>query len=515
MDKDLPLHLQEIIFSSSEQGVSRQIGQLVKEKKLRKLLPRVYTPNFNESPKTLVRRNLFAIIGHLYPGIVLSHRSALEFKPTGTGDIFLTYGYKRKSKIPGITLNIMEGPYSIEGDNTLTPGLYVSQQARAFLENFQESRKPGPESKTLTIPELEERLEQIARVKGEEGLNELRDKARNMADELEMTKEFAKMNKLISALLSTGHANILSSPVAIARTFGHPYDPARVSLFEKLFIELQQYEFPLLPEENSSTFTFRNFAFFEAYFSNYIEGTEFEIDEAKKIIQTETPLPSRDDDSHDILGTYKLLSNFDEMSITPQTTEQLLHILQYRHKILLSARLSKKPGEFKDTNNRAGETFFVDQNLVRGTLIKGFDFYRNLNDPFAKAAYMMFMISEVHPFLDGNGRLARVMMNAELVKARQTRIIIPTVYREDYMGALRKLTRQQRPSAYIRMLSRAQQFSATITGANMDEMQYQLEKANAFLEPEEGKLAFSPLLQKHEGPGSNEEDEERSRGVGR
>jgi len=107
------------------------------------------------------------------------------------------------------------------------------------------------------------------------------------------------------------------------------------------------------------------------------------------------------------------------------------------------------------------------------------------------------------------------MMNAELVKARQTRIIIPTVYREDYMGALRKLTRQQRPSAYIRMLSRAQQFSATITGANMDEMQYQLEKANAFLEPEEGKLAFSPLLQKHEGPGSNEEDEERSKGVGR
>ena len=30
--------------------------------------------------------------------------------------------------------------------------------------------------------------------------------------------------------------------------------------------------------------------------------------------------------------------------------------------------------------------------------------------------FMMFMISEIHPFLDGNGRLARVMMNAELVK---------------------------------------------------------------------------------------------------
>jgi len=512
MDKNLPLHLQEIIFSSSNQAVSRQIGQLVKEGKLRKLLPRVYTPNFNETSEVLIKRNLFTIIGHLYHGVVLSHRSALEFKPTNTGDIFLTYGYKRKVRLPGVTLNIMEGPPNIVGDNPLTPGLYVSQQARALLENFQESRKPGPESKTLTIPELEDRLEQIARVKGEEGLNQLRDKAREIAGRIGMEKEFNKMNKLINALLATGPANLLSSPVAIARTIGHPYDLARVSLFEKLFVDLQQHEFPSLPEENVSTLSFRNFAFFEAYFSNYIEGTEFGIDEAKMIIQTGTPLLSRDEDSHDILGTYRLLSNQAEMYVTPQTPEQMLHILQYRHRILLSARLSMKPGQFKDKNNRAGDTFFVDQDLVRGTLIKGFDFYRNLNDPFARAAYVMFLISEVHPFLDGNGRLGRVMMNAELVKARQTRIIIPTVYREDYMGALRKLTRHQSPSAYIRMLSRAQQFSATINGINMDEMQFQLERANAFLEPEAGKLTFDPLQQQTDRSEKNGQDEERTSG---
>ena len=45
------------------------------------------------------------------------------------------------------------------------------------------------------------------------------------------------------------------------------------------------------------------------------------------------------------------------------------------------------------------------------------------------------MISEVHPFNDGNGRIARVMMNAELVRADQSRIIVPTVFREDYILA--------------------------------------------------------------------------------
>lgn len=34
--------------------------------------------------------------------------------------------------------------------------------------------------------------------------------------------------------------NRMTSPVAIARAFGHPYDPHRLSLFEKLFVELQQ-----------------------------------------------------------------------------------------------------------------------------------------------------------------------------------------------------------------------------------------------------------------------------------
>ncbi len=34
------------------------------------------------------------------------------------------------------------------------------------------------------------------------------------------------------------------------------------------------------------------------------------------------------------------------------------------------------------------------------------------------------------------------MMNAELVKAGQTRIMIHTVYRDDYLGALRRLTKQ-------------------------------------------------------------------------
>ena len=493
MENNIPIHLQEIIFATSDTALNRQLSKLEKEGQIKKIAPRIYSSNLNESEDTIIKRNIFSILGKLYPGAVLSHRSALEFKPTAANQIFVTYTYTKKIELPGITIRFMEGSPAIEGDNPFAGELFVAQQERAFLENMQTSRQVGPTSKTLTLPEIENKLEQIVQVKGEEGLNKFRDKAREIAEKLEMQSEFEKLNKLISALLTTKPSKILTSPIAVARALGNPYDKHRIELFEKLFIELQQQPYKDRKDINTETNAFRNFAFFEAYFSNYIEGTIFEIEEAKSIIQTETPIPNRDEDSHDILGTYKLVSNQKEMATTPSNPEELLNILQYRHQILLAARTSKKPGQFKDKNNRAGETHFVDHTLVRGTLIKGFDYYQALQEPFAKAAYIMFMISEIHPFLDGNGRIARVMMNAELVKANQTRIIIPTVYRDDYLGALRRLTRNDDPAVYIRMLQRAQEFSATLVATEMEALEKQLTKSNAFKEHDEAKLKIITL----------------------
>ncbi|HPE83418.1 MAG TPA: Fic family protein [Aequorivita sp.] len=482
MENILPIHLQEVIFSSSDKNLSKQISKLEKAGEIKKIAPRIYTSNLIDDPEVIITKNIFTILGNLYPNSVLSHRSAIEFKPTSAGHIFVTYTYTKKIKLPGITIRFMEGNGPIEGDSLFSGELFVSQQERAFLENLQVSRQPGPESKTLTLPEIEAKLEQIVRVNGEDGINKVRDNARVIAEKLGMQSEFAKLNRLISALLTTKPSKILSSPIARARAFGNPYDPARISLFETLFQYLKQEVFGDFPEINTDKTAFKNFAFFEAYFSNYIEGTIFELEEAKSIIKTETPIANRDEDSHDVLGTYRIVSNIKEMNKTPATQDELLKILQYRHHILLDARKSKKPGQFKDKNNRAGDTHFVDFNLVRGTLIKGFDYYRALNNPFSKAAYIMFMISEIHPFLDGNGIIARVMMNAELVKEKQTKIIIPTVYRDDYLGALKRLTRQKDPVVYVKMLQRAHEFSSTIKANDMNEAEIHLEACNAFKE---------------------------------
>lgn len=479
--------IQEIIFASSEKSESRRITGLLKEKQIRKIAPRLYTSNLKESPATIVKRNWYRILAHLFPQALLSHRSALEFKPTSKGHIFLTRSYPSNIKMPGLTVHFLKGFPKIEGDNPFFENLYASQEARAFLENLQETRKGSQEPKCLPVSELEERLEMIIRARGEQGLNSLRDKGREISAALGMMKEFKKLNQLISDLLATGKSKRLTSPIAIARSQGEPFDPARIKLLEGLYEELAGKVFPEY-KPSASVKGYKTFAFFEGYFSNYIEQTEFTVSEAKEIVLTETPMPARDEDSHDILGTYRIVSDKKEMSTWPSTPEGFLDLLRTRHAVLLGARTSKRPGEFKDKNNRAGTTEFVDWSLVNGTLKKGFDWYTLLKDSFAKAVYMMFLVSEVHPFLDGNGRIARVMMNAELSSKGLCKIMIPTVYREDYMGALRKLTRQQIADPYIRMLARAYEFSATLNQESIDNMEEYLVACDAFKEPSEGKL---------------------------
>ena len=217
MENKLPLHLQPIIFGSSDSSLSKVISKLEKEGKLKKIAPRIYTSNLSDSPEEIISKNILTIIGNQYPGSLLSHRSAFEYKPTRAGHIFITYSYTKKIKLPGVTLRILEGPGPIPGDNKFVAALHVSQRERALLENLQVSRKSGPESKTLSLPEIEAQLEKIIRVNGEDEINKVRDKAREIAEQLDMLSEFEKLNKLIGALLTTKSSKILTSPIAADR----------------------------------------------------------------------------------------------------------------------------------------------------------------------------------------------------------------------------------------------------------------------------------------------------------
>jgi len=487
MEKTIP----ELLFTSSNDAQGRLCRRLLREGKVRKLVPRVYTSNLSAPPSAVVQRNLYPILAKLFPGALVSHRSALEGKPAEDGTIFLTYGYTKKIELPGLTVRLIAGPQPCGRDMAFVGGLHISCEARAYLENMQPARSRGTVAKCLPRTEVESRLEKICRIRGEEGLNKLRDAARELSHELGMETEFDALAGIIGAILSSRPAGTLRNDAARARAMGQPYDPDRIDLFQTLFSELKRSELERAVETRVSADEVRNLAFFEAYFSNYIEGTEFELEEAREICFENRIPRERPVDAHDILETFRVVSDLTTMGETPASVESFVDILKRRHAVVMAAHKGMHPGEFKEKPNRAGETHFVDPELVCGTLGHAFELLQGLEHPLARAAFVMFAVAEVHPFSDGNGRIARIMMNAELVQGDMVKIMIPTVYRDDYLLALRALSRQGRAVPLVKMLSHAQRFCSGIDFNDFDRARHLLEVANAFKDPDEARLKLS------------------------
>jgi len=479
-------NLPEIFVSDT--SISKPVSEAVERGQLRRLASRLYTRNLTEDPARLVRRNWYYLVPGYYPDALIADRTALENQPAADGSVFLISEKKRETELPGVTLRPRKGPAALETDKPFVGGARLSSIPRAYLENLRPSRaRDGRLARTLTRPEIETRLDALIRRQGEGAVNRLRDEARAIAPQLGLETEFEEFNTLVGTLLGTRNSD-MQSPAGKARAAGQPFDPDRLRLFETLFAALRETvpldrSAPTRADEANATL-----AFFEAYFSNFIEGTEFSVKEAEDIVFNGVIPDERPEDAHDVLGTFRIVSDRAEMSRVPKSFDEFTEFLRRRHAIIMEARPDKNPGAFKTKGNQAGTTVFVAPELVIGTLEKGFEFLQALAEPFQRAVFMMILVSEVHPFADGNGRIGRIMMNAELVAGGQERIVIPTAFRVDYLGPLKAFSHNAETAPLIRMLDVAQRYTHGIDWRTLASARAMLEETNAFAEGENAKL---------------------------
>lgn len=475
--------LPEVFVSNA--AIASAVSRAVAQGRIRQIATKLYTSNLDDPPERIVRRSLWELVASYVPGALIADRTAIENRPASDGSIFVVSDRKRDIVLPGITIRSRSGAPPLENDRPFVGGLFLSSTARAFLDNMASSRKrSGDVSRTLTRVELESRLDDVARRNGVDGLNALRDEARRIAPLIDREAESEALDRLIGALLGT-REDLLASERGIARGAGTPFDPDRIKLFDALHAELRATAPFSRPVEERSVEGRSVLAFYEAYFSNFIEGTEFDVNEAADIVFNNVIPRDRPEDAHDVLGTWQIVSDPVEMARTPRDPQALLALMQSRHAVLMSARPDKQPGRFKREANRAGSTLFVAPDQVQGTLARGFEYYQSLDTPFARAVFMMFLVSEVHPFVDGNGRIARIMMNAELVAAGEERIIIPTVYRNNYLTALKALSQNTQPLPIIRTLDFARKWVAAVPWDDLETARRALESTHALIDPSE------------------------------
>lgn len=381
---------------------------------------------------------------------------------------------------PGMTIMPRAGAPDPGTDNRFGGDLWLRSPARTMLESL-----ASKGDRYLSRSEVEDWISQIVTTQGEAAINRVRDDARRIAPSLGRKRAYRALDRIIAAALTTGDATTLVTPDLRARAAGMAVDARRIRLFRELVTTLTTLApapLPALPTDESRR---RLLPFYEAYFSNFIEGTEFTIDEAAGIIFDRTIPPGRPADAHDILGTYGIVADDAEMSTTPNTPDRLVELLCRRHAIVLEGRPESEPGVFKSRPNQAGSTLFVMPDAVEGTLRAGFELAEALIDPFARATYLMFLVSEVHPFADGNGRVARIMTNAELVRGGEVRTIVPTVYRNNYLAALKAATNNGTFEPLIAVLRFAQRYTARIDFSSRDTAERDLTSTNAFRDPNE------------------------------
>ena len=423
---------------------------------------------------------------------------SIDGKPAATGDVFVSAHTRKVVSLDGLRISAVEGPGALDGDMPLPLGLFWASRARALLESARPSRSVSGAARGMRPEELEAWLERFLQIEGADRLNQLRDDMRRLAlatsdnsAPLPVAKDaFQRLDSIVGTLLGTRQV-AMSAPVAKARVAQMPFDAARVDLIAALHERLAGMLLPAPADPAPTGRAARHLAFLDAYFSNFIEGTEFDVGEAREVVFAGKVIPGRADDTQDIVGTFELVSDRRFMHGGPATWTDpnvFLAELQAANRQIMRGRPAKRPGELKTVANRAGATVFVDPTLVRGTLREGYALVRALEHPFARAAALMFLISEVHPFDDGNGRVARAFMNAELVATGHCRILIPTVFREDDIGGLRALSRQGHDAPFLDALQYAQKVTSQIAYEDLDDAIHTLAACHAFDDSDDSRL---------------------------
>lgn len=480
-----------IVFGTADPATATQISRRVQKGELRKLARSLYTTDLETAPEIIVRNHVWQILDHFYPGAIVSHRSALENKISTQGAVYLTYTSQGRAELPGLTIFLLKGPPAQPEDQRFLTSLRLSSAPRAMLENMQRARTTDKGSKTLPERDIEAMLAKRCAREGRDGLIRFAHETTDLAKRIGMEAESAKFNAIVTAILGSKSEAVLATPEGAAMAAGVAYDQARVKLFTEFAAHLSHTPFARVADTAMASSRAEDHrAFFEAYFSNFIEGTRFKIEEAEEIV-FQNKIPSgRTADAHDVLGTYRLASSGVESRRVASSPAEFLSLLLAWHETLMAGRPEARPGEFKDRDVFFGSHEFVKPALVRGTLLKAWDIGQQLEHPFARALFWKVAVVETHPFQDGNGRISRLVMNAQLTAAGLSRIIVPTVYREDYFTAISALTQKDNPGPFVRAMERLQTFTSVLPFGSYEDCKLELEKRNAFLHHSEGKLIW-------------------------
>ena len=186
------------------------------------------------------------------------------------------------------------------------------------------------------------------------------------------------------------------------------------------------------------------------YSSNALEGNSLTLSETKVLLEdgiTAGGKPIRDyyeASGHAEAYTHMLtVARAQAFNISEETVLKL-HRLFYRNID------DEKAGKYRDHMVFISGTEYVppqpqDVPSLMLEYIQEINEKSNELHPVLLASYAHRRLVDIHPFTDGNGRTARLIMNLILINKGYCVVSIPTIWRHDYISALIAAQREEKP----------------------------------------------------------------------
>ena len=174
------------------------------------------------------------------------------------------------------------------------------------------------------------------------------------------------------------------------------------------------------------------------YNSNVIEGNTFTLKETDIILQYGVTVKGKSLKEHEEVKGQEYAINFLK-EIIKRNEILSLRLIREFHSLVLNDDIENR-GKFKQSNNEIlGAGFEITSYyLVEEKLTELIEKYNSnkVDNLVTKVSHFHADFEKIHPFIDGNGRTGRLLLNLELMKNGYPITVIRNEEREEYYTAL-------------------------------------------------------------------------------
>ncbi|NLK64389.1 MAG: Fic family protein [Tissierellia bacterium] len=182
--------------------------------------------------------------------------------------------------------------------------------------------------------------------------------------------------------------------------------------------------------------------------SNALEGNTYSESETKVLLEDGLTVGGKPlKDTFEVLGHEKAYSFMFTLLKDKEITEE--HIITM-HRLFYNDIDPEYAGKYRDMNVLiTGSNYSVaDFNNIHDEMNRLINWIKEDRQHYHPVEFAALLHKEfvfIHPFKDGNGRVARLLMNTALIQDGYMIAIIPPILRNEYISLLEKAHKNDRP----------------------------------------------------------------------